>query len=163
MNQHLFWANSYLCGFEFDIIPNLINKAINFKNASRFNSFYVVCFNELLQGTFLDLVVNVIDGIHDIIYYPFSFARIPNLSGNIPAYAFNGSNLFKFLRLAKCTLKLFVFLPKAKQLLSRMMNHGANQVTLLKQVKQAIKQHITTFNSFNVSTKEILTKILDHT
>ena len=71
--------------------------------------------------------------------------------------------LSEFLRIAKWKLKLFVFLPKAKQLLSRMMNHEANQVTLLKQVKQVIKQHIITFNSFNVPTKEILTKILDHT
>ena len=51
----------------------------------------------------------------------------------------------------KCLVKFSDFVVKAKQFFLIMMNQGENQVTLLKQVKKAMKQHPIAFKSFSVS------------
>ena len=43
-----------------------------------------------------------------------------------------------------------------------MLNQRTNQVILLKQIKKAMKQHLIAFNSFSVSSEEIITNILDN-
>ena len=42
-----------------------------------------------------------------------------------------------------------------------MVNQGANQVNLLKQIKKAMTRHPISFNSFSLSSEENITNILD--
>ena len=67
----------------------------------------------------------------------YFIVRRPDLIGKIPVYVLYGSILFEFLRIAKCSLKFSDFLSNTKQLFLRMMNQGANQVPLLKQIKNS--------------------------
>ena len=43
-----------------------------------------------------------------------------------------------------------------------MINQGAKKVTSLKQIKKAVTRHPIYFSSFSSSSKQKLTKILDH-
>ena len=43
-----------------------------------------------------------------------------------------------------------------------MIIQGANQVTLVKQIKKAVKRHFIAFNSFSFSSEEIMISILDY-
>ena len=125
------------------------------------------CEHQGLHVTFLDLDITAVDGIYEYKLYnkrdnhPCFIVLMPGLRGNIPAYVFNESIQSEFLKKAICTLKFSDFVPKAKQLFWRMVNQGANQVNLLKQIKKAMTRHPISFNSFSLSSEENNTNILD--
>ena len=81
--------------------------------------------------TFLELDITIEDG--RFIYklfdkrdkFPFPIVRMPDLGRNIPSHVFYGSAFSKFLRIARATLRYQDFLPKAKELVLRMLNQGA--------------------------------------
>ena len=43
-----------------------------------------------------------------------------------------------------------------------MIIQGASQVTLVKQIKKAVKRHFIAFNSFSFSSEEIMISIIDY-
>ena len=59
--------------------------------------------------------------------FPFSIVRMPDLNGNIPSTMFYGSVMSEFLRIARCTLLLKDFVPRAKKLFERMCNQGSKK------------------------------------
>ena len=61
----------------------------------------------------------------------------------------------EFFTIAKCSLKFHDFVPQFEQFFLRMINWGVNQITFLKEIKQAMK-----LDSLSVSS--VITNILDH-
>ena len=59
--------------------------------------------------------------------FPFSIVRMPYLSSNIPKKIFYSSLVGEFLRIARATLQISDFEPKAIDLIKRMLNQGADQ------------------------------------
>ena len=56
--------------------------------------------------------------------------RMPYLWSNIPSAIFYGSAFSKLVRVARCTLKINDFIPRAFDLLSRMIAQGGSRATL---------------------------------
>ena len=82
--------------------------------------------------------------------FPFSIVRMPDLSGNIPSHVFYGSVFSEFLRIARATLRYADFLPKAKELIKRMLQQGAQLSTILKQIYRLMDKHPDAFDTFRV-------------
>ena len=80
------------------------------------------CEYEGHHATFLDLDISITNCSY--IYklfdkrddFPFTIVRMPDLCGNIPSNMFYGSILSEFLRIARCTLLLSDFIPRARKL-----------------------------------------------
>ena len=78
------------------------------------------CEHEGIHATFLELDILVEENM--FIYklfdkrdtFPFSIIRMPDLTGNIPSSMYYGSIMSEFLRIARCTLLLTDFVPRAK-------------------------------------------------
>jgi len=125
----------------------------------------VKCEHEGRHATFLELDITIEDGV--FVYklfdkrdeFPFSIVRMPDLSGNIPDHVFYGSVMSEFLRIGRATLFYRDFLPKAKELLHRMVNQNGDKHMLLLQLKKAIRNHSQIFNRFQKSTQDILNDI----
>ena len=87
--------------------------------------------------------------------FPFFIVRMPDLGGNIPSHVFYGSVFSEFLRIARATLCYTDFLPKAKQLLLRMLHQGASLNILLKQIDKLFVRHSDVFNTFNITSEAV--------
>ena len=85
---------------------------------------------------------------------------MPDLSGNIPSHVFYGTIMSEFLRIARCTLLLSDFIPKANALYKRMMNQGGNQNMVLKQIRKAMLRHPEPFKKYNTPSRQITNKII---
>ena len=117
------------------------------------------------HATFLDLDITIINNI--FIYklfdkrddFPFSIIRMPDLSGNIPAHVFYGSIMSEFLRIARCTLLLSDFIPRANSLFRRMICQGGDKTRVLKQIHKAMLRHPQPFEKFSARPAEIINKI----
>ena len=91
------------------------------------------CEHQGTHATFLDLDIPIVDCI--FVYklfdkrddFPFSIVRMPDLSGNIPAFIFYGSIMSEFLRIARCTRLIEDFIPRAKMLCKRMVSQGGSK------------------------------------
>ena len=94
--------------------------------------------------------------------FPFSIVRMPQLSSNIPSSIFYGSIFSEFLRIARCTLRLEHFIPRASQLYNRMINQGGKHSTILKQISKAFRRHNDTFIKFNATSAEILAMLTNN-
>ena len=124
------------------------------------------CEHQGTHATFLDLEISVIDGT--FVYklfdkrddFPFTIVRMPDLSGSIPSHVFYGSIMSEFLRIARCTLRLLDFVPKASALYKRMMKQGGSQNNVLKQIRKAMIRHPEPFNKYNTPSKQIIDKII---
>ena len=81
-------------------------------------------------------------------HFHFFIVRMPNKSSNIPNNTFYGSILSEFLRIARNTLLYADFLPRAKDLMSRMLKQGGERDIILKQVKKALSRHPDAFQNF---------------
>ena len=183
-----FWANLYLYHYEQEFITRLMRtdkkRARKFVNACRFiddecnindhgefsRSFQEIypeelqlkCEHQGLHATFLDLDIQIIDGI--FVYklfdkrdeFPFSIVRMPDLSGNLPAFIFYGSIMSEFLRIARCTRLIEDFIPRAKMLCERMVSQGGSKSAVLRQVRKAIERHPIPFSKYSVPTSEII-------
>ena len=187
-----FWASLHLYSYEHTYITNLMRtdkaKAIKFKNATRFiddecnlndggefgRSFHQIYPNDLelkcehqgSHATFLDLDINVTNGI--FVYklfdkrdnFPFYIVRMPDLSGNIPLHIFYGSVMSECLRISRSTLLYSDFLPFATNLCKRMINQGGSEVKILNQISKAINRHPLSFNKYSKRATQITNDIL---
>ena len=183
-----FWANLHLYKYEYDFIKLLMStdkgRAMKFRNASRFiddeknlndggefgRSYHQIypsylqlkCEHQGTHATFMDLEINVCDGIFVYKLYdkrdgfPFFIVRMPDLNGNIPSHVFYGSVMSEFLRIGRCTLLYSDFLKSASGLFKRMTNQGGSKEQLLKQISKAITRHPAPFSKFSKNAKEIM-------
>mgnify|MGYP000386171222 FL=1 len=85
------------------------------------------------SGSFLQLDIRIEDGLFVYKLYdkrdafPFSIVRMPYLCSNIPKKIFYSALMGEFLRIARATLYLSDFEPKAKNLVVRMINQGGDR------------------------------------
>ena len=125
------------------------------------------CEHQGTHATFLDIDITIVDGL--FIYklfdkrddFPFSIVRMPDLTGNIPDHVFYGSVMSEFLRIARCTLKLSDFIPRAQILLKRMLTQGGSEMMLLRQIRKAMSRHPEPFEKFATGPIEIINKIIE--
>ena len=143
-------ARKFLNAFRF------IDDECNLNDSSEFSKSYLEIYPQHLQlkrehhgvhATFLELDITAEDNI--FIYklfdkrddFPFSIVRMPDLTGNIPSAMFYGSIMSEFLRIARCTLLLKDFVPRAKSLFDRMVNQGGTKNKVLRQIRKAMLRH----------------------
>ena len=88
--------------------------------------------------------------------FPFFIVRLPQLNSNIPSTIFYGSIMTEFLRIARCTLSVEDFIPRAKDLCLRMVNQGGRQSTILKQLIKTFNRHSNTFQKCGTSLDKIV-------
>ena len=117
------------------------------------------------HATFLDLDISIAG--NRFIYklydkrdsFKFFIVRMPQMTSNIPATIFYGSVMSEFLRIARCTLLFEDFIPKANELLRRMICQGGNPPMIHKQIKKACLRHPTAFLKFDKLPEEIIVAI----
>ena len=80
---------------------------------------------------------------------------MPDLSGNIPEHVFYGSIMSEVLRIARATLKYEDFLAKVRKLFMRMINQGATNEKLLRQIDRACYRYHSSFKSFDKNSNEM--------
>ena len=120
------------------------------------------CEHEGTHATFLDLDISVVDNI--FVYklfdkrddFPFSIIRMPDRSSNIPRFVFYGTIMSEFIRIARSTLKLGDFLPRASNLFSRMVSQGGNPQKILGQIKKSFCRHSSLFEKYATTSQEIV-------
>ena len=126
---------------------------------------YLKCEHQGTKAKFLDLHVQIIDRIY--VYklfdkrddFPFSIVRMPDLSGNLPAFIFYGSIMSEFLRIARCTRLVEDFIPRAKMLCERMVSQGGTKNVVLKQIRKDILRHPVPFSKYSLPVSEIIRKL----
>ena len=84
---------------------------------------------------------------------------MPDLTGNIPSAMFYGSIMSEFLRIARCTLLLKDFVPRAKSLFDRMVNQGGTKNKVLRQIRKAMLRHPEPFKKFQTRADDIILEI----
>ena len=80
---------------------------------------------------------------------------MPDSTGNIPHHVFYGSIMSEILRVARATLQYCDFVPRIKDLFKRMMNQGASEVCLFRQISKVTGNHPDAFKSFNIASNVI--------
>ena len=123
------------------------------------------CEHQGTHATFLDLDITVVD--NNFVYklfdkrddFPFTIVRMPDLSGNIPSYVFYGSIMSEFLRIARCTLLLSDFIPRASALFKRMMKQGGSKNMVLRQIRKAIARHPEPFQKYSSPVNQIINNV----
>lgn len=75
--------------------------------------------------------------------FPFFIACMPYLLSDIPSSIFYDSIFSEFLQIARSTLRLTDFVPKASQLYTRMKTQGGNKASILCQIKKAFQRYIS--------------------
>ena len=114
------------------------------------------------HASFLNLDITIRDGL--FVYklfdkrddFPFSIVRMPYISSNIPESIFYSAMVGEFLRIARSTLLFNDFLPKARELIHRLNNQGANQLISNRHLRKIIHRHPDDFSHFRIDTEEIL-------
>ena len=145
-----FWANLFLYFFYSKHIQNLISKKLTraYKYHATCDDLCIIndddkfskSFKRIYPGklelklersrthaTFLDLDIKIEDGV--FVYklfdkrdkFLFYLVCMPHFQNNIPSSIFCGSIFSEFLCIARCTLKLEHFLPRASELHSRIL------------------------------------------
>ena len=118
--------------------------------------------HEGTHAAFLHLDITIEDNI--FIYklydkrdaFPFHIVRMPHKSSNIPQSIFYSALVGEFLRIARSTLRLPDFLPKAHDLITRMQNQGANQQTSSRFIRKLMINHPEDFKQFSVAREDLL-------
>ena len=108
------------------------------------------------SGTFLHLDIRVEE--NQFVYklydkrdaFPFSIVRMPYLSSNIPKKIFYSALIGEFLRIARATLYLSDFKPKAKDLVTRMLNQGGDRKYIERYLLKIVRRHPDSFSQFGV-------------
>ena len=113
------------------------------------------------HATFLDLDITIKDKIFIFKLFdkrdkfPFFIVRMPHLSSNIPSSVFYGSVFSEFLRIARCTLLLTDFTPRASELYKRMLTQGASEIKLFQQIVKACNRYPEEFNKFGLNPADL--------
>ena len=153
-----------------------IDDECNLNDSSEFSKSYAEIYPQELQlkcehqgmhATFLDLDISVVDNI--FVYklfdkrdeFPFTIVRMPDLNGNIPSYVFYGSIMSEFLRIARCTLLLSDFIPRANALYKRMVNQGGYKNKVFRQIQKAMSRYPEPFHKYNTPSNLIIQKIIE--
>ena len=118
-----------------------------------------------IHATFLDLDIKIEDGI--FVYklfdkrdkFPFFIVRMPHVQSNIPATIFYGSIFSEFLRIARCTLKLHDFLPRAAELYSRMILQGGSTTSINKQILKGFQRYPDIFKKYGKTYNDLITDL----
>ena len=129
------------------------------------NELELKCEHQGIHATFLDLDIQIIDDI--FVYklfdkrddFPFSIVRMPDLTGNLPAFIFYGSIMSEFLRIARCTRLIEDFIPRAKSLCERMVSQGGSKNVVFKQIRKAFSRHPLPFSKFSLPPSEIISRL----
>ena len=117
------------------------------------------------HGTFLDLEIKIEDGIFVCKLFnkgdkfPFFIVHMPHFESNIPSTIFYGSIFSKFLRIARCTLKLEHFLPRASELYLRTLSQGANQSCINKQILKGSQRYPDVPKKYGKNYNELLQEL----
>ena len=118
------------------------------------------------HATFLNLDINITDG--KFVYklfdkrdsFPFFIVRMPYLSSNIPKNIFYSALIGEILRIARSTLFFKDFLPKAKELVKRMINQGAEKHYCYWALKKIVNKHKEDFFKYDVDSEFLLSEII---
>ena len=84
---------------------------------------------------------------------------MPDFQSNIPSTIFYGSIYSKFLRIARCTLKVEHFLTGASELYSRELSQPANQNCINKQISKCFQRYPEVLKKYIKSYNELLQEI----
>ena len=151
-----------------------IDDECNLNDSSAFSNYHhliyppeleLKCEHQGTHATFLDLDITVIDNI--FVYklfdkrddFPFSIIKMPDRSSNIPRFVFYGTIMSEFIRIARSTLQLDDFIPRASNLLSRMISQGGNRIKILGQIKKAFSRHSSLFEKYGSTSQQIVNLI----
>ena len=118
------------------------------------------------HASFLSLDINIIE--NQFIYklydkrdaFPFSIVRMPHIGSNIPKNIFYSALVGEVLRIARSTLMLEDFIPKAKDVISRMNAQGAHHFTSKRHIRKIIKNHPSSFFQFGKETEDLIKLLL---
>ena len=118
------------------------------------------------RATFLNLDITIQEGV--FIYhlydkrddFPFFIVRMPHRDSNIPESIFYSALVGEFLRIARSTLLLQDFVPKAKELVERMLRQGGQRFTVAKYLKKIISKHHDCFHRFQVISDELVNMVM---
>ena len=91
--------------------------------------------------------------------FPFHIVRMPQMSSNIPQNTFYSALVGEFLRIARSTLLIRDFTPKAKELIERMKKQGAQTHVSQRFLRKVIVNHLESFNQFFISPEELVQMI----
>ena len=86
---------------------------------------------------------------------------MPYLDSNIPQNIFYSALVGEVLRIARSTLLLDDFLPKACELVNRIKNQGGNKTKCKYSLKKIINKHHEDFCKYDKNLSNLLDKILD--
>ena len=119
------------------------------------------------SASFLNLEIRIEDG--QFVYklydkrdaFPFSIVRMPYLSSNIPKKIFYSALVGEFLRIARATLHLSDFIPKATDLIKRMLNQGGDCKCVARYLLKIVKSHPGSFAQFKTDPVRLVQKCLD--
>ena len=111
------------------------------------------------QGThacFLNLDISILDNMFVYKLYdkrddfPFSIVRMPHIDSNIPQNIFYSAMKGEFLRIARSTLFIQDFLPRAKELLRRMHSQGSRSAPTKHSLRKIIISHKEDFQHYHI-------------
>ena len=119
------------------------------------------------SASFLNLDIRVEEG--QFVYklydkrdaFPFSIVRMPYLCSNIPKKIFYSPLVGEFLRIARATLYLSDFEPKAQDLVKRMINQGGDRKTVERFLMKIILRHPDSFSQFRIRPVDLIQKCFD--
>ena len=94
--------------------------------------------------------------------FSFFIVRMQHFESNIPSAIFYGSIFSEFVRIARCTLKLEPFLPRASELYSRMLSQGANQSCINKQILKDFQRYPDILKKYGKNYKELLQELKNY-
>ena len=171
ISANKFRARNFLHSFRF------IDDQCNLNDSNEFSKshaeiyppeLHLKCEHRGNHATFLDLDISVVN--NTFVYklfdkrdnFPFTIVRMPDLRGNIPSYVFYGSIMSEFLRIARCTLILSDFIPRANSLYKRMVNQGGSSNMVTKQIRKAMLRHHEPFHKYNTPINQVITKIIEY-
>ena len=81
---------------------------------------------------------------------------MPQITSNIPQSIFYSALVGEFLRIARSTLRLNDFTPKAKNLIERMRKQGADTRTSQRFLRRIMENHPENFSGFHLTTEDII-------
>ena len=118
-----------------------------------------------MHGTFLNLDITVKDGL--FIYklfdkrdaFPFSIVRMPHKDSNIPSTIFYSALVGEFLRIGRSTLLFEDFIPRGREIISRMITQGAKIQKVKLALKRIMLRHQETFSKYQHTNDQILQSV----
>ena len=119
-----------------------------------------------MESSFLNLDIKIVDGVFVYRLYdkrdafPFFIVRMPHRDSNIPQSIFYSSLVGEFLRIARSTLLLHDFIPKASDLVRRMIRQGANINMTKKSLIKIITKHPNSFQQFSILSDELVSMLM---